>query len=242
MYDPIVRGRRVAAIVCRDDQRRYYRFRAARFYGGIATADCVGCNLACHFCWSWRQVADPEGAGQSYSPLRVADRLVAIARKKGFQRLRISGNEPTLGRRHLLAVLGAVPQDFQFILETNGILLGHDQSFVDGLARFPNLHVRVSLKGTTEEEFSRLTGARTEGFRLQLAALENLSEAGVSVHPAAMVSFSPTKNIEALQRRLSAIAPSLAAFEVEELALYGEVERRLRQAGIDIHRRADGAP
>jgi len=31
--------------VCNERKRKYYRFRAARFYGGIATADCMGCNL-----------------------------------------------------------------------------------------------------------------------------------------------------------------------------------------------------
>ncbi|MEM4889814.1 MAG: molybdenum cofactor biosynthesis protein MoaA, partial [Thermosphaera sp.] len=35
-------------------ERRYYRFRGGRWYGGIATGDVVGCNLRCKFCWSWR--------------------------------------------------------------------------------------------------------------------------------------------------------------------------------------------
>jgi len=38
--------------------------------------------------------------------------------------------------------------------------------------------VRVSLKGTTEEEFGRLTGAQPGFFRLQIQAVENLFEPG----------------------------------------------------------------
>jgi hypothetical protein len=56
------------------------------------------------------------------------------------------------------------------------------------LALFPFLHARVSLKGCTEEEFARLTGADPKSFHLQLASLVNLLNAGVSAHPAVMLS------------------------------------------------------
>jgi uncharacterized Fe-S cluster-containing radical SAM superfamily protein len=36
MDDPLAKGRPVAALVCRGDQRKYYSFRPARSYGGIA--------------------------------------------------------------------------------------------------------------------------------------------------------------------------------------------------------------
>lgn len=232
MYDPVEKARRVAEIVCRGDSRKYHRFRPARFYGGIATADCVGCCLGCVFCWSGRQVARPEAYGRFYSPQEVAHRLTDIARSRGFGRVRISGNEPTLCRAHLLQVIAAIPRDLQFVLETNGILIGHDASYATELAAFDNLYVRVSLKGTNETEFSRLTGAKPEGFALQLKAVEHLWHAGVAVQPAVMVSFSPEHAIEALRQRLSGIAPALADIEIEELVLYGDVEQRLRQAGI----------
>ncbi|MEM7814128.1 MAG: hypothetical protein QXK48_00900 [Candidatus Aenigmatarchaeota archaeon] len=32
--------------------RKYYRFIPAKFYGGIASVDCVGYNLCCVYCWS----------------------------------------------------------------------------------------------------------------------------------------------------------------------------------------------
>ncbi len=232
MYDPIKRAEELARVVSKGDLRKYYRFRPARFYGGIATADCVGCFLRCIFCWSWNEVIRPDECGQFYSPEQVAKNVLSIARKRHFQKIRISGNEPTLARAHLLRLLHLIPSDLLFILETNGILIGHDDSYAKDLSSFNNLYVRVSLKGTTEDEFSKLTGSSPDGFRLQLKAVENLYQAGVNVQPAVMVSFSSSENIEALRKRLGQIGPELADIEDEEVVLYGDVEERLRKANL----------
>ncbi|MBM4307606.1 MAG: hypothetical protein FJ123_12835 [Deltaproteobacteria bacterium] len=87
-------------------------------------------------------------------------------------------------------------------------------------------------EGTTEEEFSRLTGCIPESFSLQLKAIENLYRAGVEVQPAVMVSFSSTENIHALRKRLGQIAPKFSDIEVEELVLYGDVEERLKKTNL----------
>jgi uncharacterized Fe-S cluster-containing radical SAM superfamily protein len=233
MFDPVEMALHAGEIVCKGDLRKYYRFRPSRFYGEIATADCVGCCLRCVFCWSWREVARPEEYGRFYTPEGVAGKLVSIAKKKKLRQLRISGNEPTICREHLVRVLGLIPQEHLFILETNGILIGNDLTYAEELSRFPNLHVRVSLKGANEEEFSRLTGAIPEGFRLQLRALENLIKCGVSCHPACMVSFSPPENVIELRGRLKKISPGFEDFEVEELILYPSVEERLKKSKIE---------
>ena len=102
--------------VCSEGQRKYYRFRPSRFYGGISTADCVGCFLRCVFCWSWNIVTRQTEIGTFYSPEDVARELVGIAKKKHLKQLRISGNEPTLCRTHLIGVLERIPKDYLFIL------------------------------------------------------------------------------------------------------------------------------
>ena len=48
--------------------RRYRRFRADRWYGGIATADIVGCNLRCAMCWAWRNTSFVFTVGEWLSP------------------------------------------------------------------------------------------------------------------------------------------------------------------------------
>jgi uncharacterized Fe-S cluster-containing radical SAM superfamily protein len=232
LYDPIELAESLKKVVAEGEKRKYYRFRPAPYYGGIATADCVGCCLRCLFCWSWHIIVQPEKTGRFYSPEEVVRSLLSIARKKGFQRLRISGNEPTLHRVHLLKVLELIPTELHFILETNGILVGHDPSYAKDLSRFPNLYVRVSLKGASPEDFTRLTGARPEGFDFQLKALENLVQVGVDCFPAVMANFSSLEEKKRLRQRLKAIRPDFASFEEEDLILYPFVEQNLRKAGI----------
>ena len=234
MYDPLLLAESTRKVVCKDNQRKYYRFRPARFYGGISTADCLGCCLRCVFCWSWDKVIKPDRFGKYYTPEDVARRLVLTARSKRYNQIRISGNEPTICRGHLISVLELIPKDFLFILETNGILIGNEERYAEDLSRFPNVYVRVSLKGACEEEFSKLTGALPEGFQLQLKALEHLMKYKVNIHPACMISFSSRDNIRNLRKRLRAINPAFEDFEVEELILYPAVAARLKRLKTDF--------
>jgi len=230
--DPIEFAEKVGQVIGSGEKRKYYRFRPAPYYGGIATADCVGCCLKCLFCWSWHITVQPEKVGRFYSPEEVARNLSAIARKKGFHQVRISGNEPTLHRSHLMSVLQLLPEEIRFILETNGILIGHDASYAKDLSGFSNLYVRVSLKGACPGDFARLTGAKPEGFDLQLSALENLVEEGVDCFPAVMTNFSEPKEVQQLRQRLKEIRPDFADFEEEELILYPFVKENLQKTGI----------
>jgi len=230
LFDPVELAQQTMKQVCDGEQRKYYRFRRSRFYGGIATADCVGCCLRCIFCWSWNVVSSPLQVGTLHRPEEVASTLMGIARKKRIRQLRISGNEPTLAWEHLVKVLELVEDRFLFILETNGILIGAHEECARDLARFRNLHARISLKGACAEEFSRLTRALPHGFALQLSALERLTRAGVSTHAACMVSFSTPDTISSLRKELRTIDPHLGDLEVEELTLYPHVEQRLRNA------------
>jgi len=244
MYHPLELAAITRNAVCRDGLRKYYRFRPSRFYGGISMADCVGCCLRCVFWWSWNIVTRPTEIGKFYIPEDVARRLVGIAKKKKLEQLRISGNEPTICREHLIGVLELIPKDYLFILETNGILIGNEKSYAEELSRFPDLYVRVSLKGTCEEGFSRLTGAVPEGFGLQIKALEHLVKYKVNAHPACMISFSTQENIASLRKRLKAIHPAFECFEVEELILYPAVKERLEKHKIEYFSgyRPDGIP
>jgi len=234
MLDPIALAGKLKEIIGSAEKRKYYRFRPAPYYGGIATADCVGCCLRCLFCWSWHIIVQPEKIGRFYSPEEVVRNLISIARRKGFQRIRISGNEPTLHRSHLLKVLQLIPTEFQFILETNGILIGYDPSYAKDLSPFNNLSVRVSLKGACPENFARLTGAKPEGFELQLKALEHLVGEGVDCFPAVMANFSTQEELQRLRQRLKSIRPDFADFEEEELILYPFVSENIQRAGVAL--------
>ena len=235
-YDPIQRHLAIEKLVTRagpdGQEKKYYRVRPARWYGGIVTADCVGCGLICKFCWvSDAVMFHPADVGKFYTPNRVAHGLVTLARKCGLNQLRVSGGEPTIGKPHLLQLLDQLQgKGYPFILETNGIPIAYDKSYAKDLSKYDFVHVRVSLKGCNEEEFTMLTGAKPEGFQLQLESLKNLIEAGVSCHPSIMASFSPKKSLRTLIQRLKQVSPELPQeIEIEELILYPHVFNRIQK-------------
>jgi uncharacterized Fe-S cluster-containing radical SAM superfamily protein len=179
----------------------------------------------------------PAEAGRFYTPGEIAHGLTALAEKRGLRQLRVSGGEPTIGKPHLLQLLDRLRgEGCRFILETNGILIAHDESYAEQLSKYDFVHVRVSLKGSNEEEFSTLTGARPEGFKLQLKSMEKLVEADVSCHASVMASFSPRKNLETLIKRLGSISPELAKeVETEELIMYPHVINRIQRYGLKYY-------
>ena len=234
-YDPLQLAEKTKDIVAKGILRKYYRrSRPGRWYGGIASADCCGCNLRCVFCWSGAPRDNPERIGEFYSPEQIYSSLVACAKKYGYGQLRVSGNEPTMAKDHLLKLLELVDETgYKFILETNGILIGQDPGYARKLSRFRCVQVRVSIKGTNQQEFSRLTEAIPEAFMLQLKALENLLDASVSCHAAIMLSFSSKENFRELLNRLREIDRGLAEnVEEEYVFLYPHVINRLSEAGI----------
>jgi uncharacterized Fe-S cluster-containing radical SAM superfamily protein len=238
-YDAVERHKAIEKLVARQSsegqERKYYNFRPARWYGGIVTADCVGCGLLCRFCWVRDPVMlNPAEIGRFYTPRQVTDNLISIAKKRGFKQLRLSGGEPTIGKAHLLQLLDLLRgKGFSFILETNGLPIAYDESYSTDLSDYDFVHARVSLKGCNEEEFSSVTGAKPDGFTLQLRSLERLAEAGVNCHPSVMVSFSTEKSLQTLVQRLKTISSELAeTLEIEELILYPHVVKRLRTCGL----------
>jgi len=176
----------------------------------------------------------PAEVGSFYTPGQVAEKLVSLANKCKYNQLRVSGGEPTICKAHLFQVLDLLmDKRLSFILETNGIPIACDKSYAGSLSKYNFLHVRVSLKGCSEEEFTMLTGAKPEGFNLQLESLKNLKKSSVRCHPSVMISFSKRGNFQKLIERLRQISPEFADnLEIEELILYPHVIERVRQYGL----------
>ncbi len=233
-FDPIKLTIEMEKIVCRGLDRKYFRFRGARYYGGIATGDVVGCNLECVYCYVSYPRRNPRKAGKFYSWSDALKILLRIARQDRFEAVRLSGGEPTLCRKHVLKLLENMPEEKLFVLETNGILLGHDKKYVGEIGKYDNVIVRVSLKGCVKEEFSRITGAKPVFFNLQFKALENCLNQGVECFPALLLDVVDKSNLNLLKEKLDEIDKSLwirMDFS-EKLLLYKHVKERLRKAGF----------
>ncbi len=235
-YDPIELARLTEERVGRGDARKYTDFYCVGVYGGISTGYSVGCCLRCVFCWVDFSRDFPDRFGQFYSAEEAADLLIKKARKRRFPRLRISGGEPTLCKEHLLGVLDRVEgKGFLFILETNGIPLGYDESYAQALARYHDVHVRVSLKAGTPEGFQERTGAREEFWELPFLAIERLLRAGASFHVAAMTDrrLMPVAERRDLIHRLKAMGYK-DYLEEEVCNPYRSSVARLNAAGFEI--------
>ncbi len=234
-YDPIVLTKRTEDVVIRGNKRKYARLaRNLRFYGGTTSATEVGCNLRCKFCFSDKPVRRPHSTGRFYTPKQVFNALSSNAKKFGHKLISASASEGTLGKQHLFELLELVDKsEFIYILETNGITLGHDPDFAKQLSSFKNLHVRVSIKGADKNEYTMLTGASSDSYELPYMALKNLINAKVSCNACIMVSFSKTRKIKLAEKKLYHIWPGLLkSLEKESITLFPKVKERLINAGL----------
>ena len=235
-YDPIQLAHLTENMICNGLSRKYTDFYCTGVYGGISTGYTVGCCLRCVFCWVDFSRDFPERHGYFCSPEEAFYHLLKNARKSGVSRLRISGGEPTLCKEHLLALLDLVEgTDYLFILETNGIPLGKDGDYARQLARYPNVHVRVSLKAGTAKGFQGRTGAKGELWELPFMAISRLMEAGVSFHVAAMSDprLMPPAERRAMTRKLEGIGYR-EYLEEEVCDPYRSSLVRLKAAGFQI--------
>ena len=245
-FDPLQRAEQVENIIMKGMSRKYYRLRPARYYGGIATADLVGCSFLCAYCWNYgRNLRPYEAKGRYYSHHEIARTLLKIARRKGFNRIRLSGAEPLLGQRsfeHLSGLLEDINQSdprMEFVLETNGLLMGSSPRFAKRLARFNRLQVRVSLKGWDEESFERVSGAEGKFFELPLNGIKNLIDEGVVAWPAIMYEIFGPEGIEKISKKLNELKIKPEELEIEYLENYPFVVENLKKRSIPLIDRND---
>ncbi len=233
MYNPIDIAKEIEQKITDGIKRRYYRLvRGGMWYGGIATADCCGCNLKCVFCWSNFPRDYPDKCGKFYTPQEVFNALISCAKLNGYHQIRISGNEITIAKEHMFELLKLVDStNYRFIIETNGTLI--DRYCAKELSKFKNIYVRISFKGTNREEFSKLTGSIPEGFDFQLNALENLVYYGVPCWPCVVISFTTKENFEKFKKVILSIHHKLVnEIETETIFLLPHIKRRLKEKNL----------
>ncbi len=239
-FDPVQLAKVTEEIVGQGSSRKYTAFYKVGVYGGISTGYTVGCCLRCIFCWVEWSRDFPESHGRFFTPKQVFQNLVFWAKKKKVPRLRISGGEPTLCKDHLLQVLELVNStNYLFILETNGVLLGHDPDYAKRLDRFSqNLHVRVSLKAGTSEGFQRRTGAVGKFYELPFLAIKNLKQTSLEYHVACMSDprVMPEKERALMLQKLKEVGYR-GYLEEEYCDPYPTCMVRLEKADQDIFNR-----
>ncbi len=244
-YNPLELSRRTYNLVARFESgveaRRYVRFRRDKWYGGCVTGDLAGCNLRCRFCWAYKIAWGCRGV--YLKPIDAWEKIKSRA-KGGVRRARVSGGEPTITMNHLKSLIElAVNDGFEFILETNGVLIGLNEGYARLLAGFGGcgVEVRVSIKGCSPNEFYKLTGADPRFWWSQVRALELLVNEGLrpceEVYPAVMLSFSTSKSYESLKSILARVDSRLkSCIDEEYVIMYPHVKRLLKVFGLEPKR------
>jgi len=237
-FDPEKRATEGERLVLKEGKRLYYRFRPAPYYGGIATADAIGCSFLCAYCWNYNRNLNPQRFDKFYSAQEVSSKLLKIARKRFFHLFRITGSEPVLGANsfdHLLKVITHIFQEIPrsiFILETNGFILGYRKDLIKKL-KYPNLWIRISLKGIDEDSFQNISGAKKEFFLYPIVALKELQEQGIKAWPAIMKDLFTEDEIERLRRLLHEYSIK-SELELEYLERYPFVLENMDKRNIQI--------
>ena len=234
-YDPIALAAATEKVAVDGTRRKYVQLgRPLRFYGGTTSATEVGCNLRCKFCFSDKPVWKPQKTGKFYTPQQVFDGLAKSARKHGHTIISASASEGTIGREHLMELLDLVEKsEFVYVLETNGMILGNDPEYAQALASYTRLHVRVSIKGDSPEQYHELTGAHPDSYEFPYKALGYLIEAGVSCNACLMASFSDDAGINRVKQRLMDVHPGiLKSLEIEKITMFPKVAERLSAKGL----------
>jgi len=237
-FDPIERAEVVEEIVMRDGKRKYYRFRYAPYYGGIVTADTIGCCFLCAYCWNYFRNLNPWKFGEFCSPEEVSRRMIEIANKKNCIKFRISGAEPILGKNsfyHLLKILEFIKEkfrNFEFIIETNGLILGYYPELIKELRVYKNfIFVRISIKGWDERSFEKISGADRKYFVYTIDVIKKLKENEIVAWPAVMYEIFGEYGLRKIKERLKKENID-TEIEVEYLERYPFVEENLKKRGL----------
>lgn len=238
LFNPIELYKKTEKIVCKDSNRKYTKFYCTGVYGGISTGYTVGCCLRCVFCWVDLSRDFPYKYGKFYSPNQVYERLLQNAKIKKVKKFRISGGEPTICKEHLLELLNlAAKEDYLFILESNGIVLGDDEKYIKELGKYPKdrLHIRISLKAGTKDGFQKRTGAIGDYYILPYKTIQNLLKSDISFHVASMSDprLMPADERREMLNKLKEIG-YFRYLEEEICDPYSTTIIRMKSAGFNI--------
>jgi uncharacterized Fe-S cluster-containing radical SAM superfamily protein len=235
-FDPITLSSTLREIICKNSSMKYTEFVRCGPYGGMSTAFSTGCCLRCIFCWVDQSRDEPEKFGRFYSPDAAFEELLKNANIKGVKRLRLSGGEPTICPDHLFRILDLIHEmDAIITVETNGIVFGADEDYVEKLMKYKQLHVRVSLKAGTPEAFERITGASAQFFELPFNAINFLKKYRISSHVASMADpkLMTADEHVAMLEKLKEVGYT-EAVEEETCDPYPQAMQRLKEAGLNI--------
>ncbi len=122
------------------------------------------CNSKCQMCYIWQNPTDPK------------DEVTPETLKKlpgGFDNLNVSGGEPTL-RSDLMELMDVLHPKARILeISSNGL---YPDRLIPIIKKYPNIKVRFSVEG--DEITNNTIRGENDGFKIKIAGLKKLKEAG----------------------------------------------------------------
>jgi uncharacterized Fe-S cluster-containing radical SAM superfamily protein len=265
-FNPIELSRQTEKFVCKNGKRKYDsihlspNWKAGDYalknptdtYGACATM--TGCNLRCFFCSSREHRDYPEKNGNFLTTQQAKTKIISLLNMQPRTiSIHIAGGECTIARTHLLKLLRKLFSEIPNLsnplykfsplplvgILTNGILLGHDKSYVRQLSKFPNpqFFVRIGLKAGTPEGLQKRSGAIGKYYELPFKAIKHCLDYNIKTVILAMTDpkIMPKKEREILFEKLREIDSTLP-FKVteEQFYPYTDAQKRVKASGISL--------
>lgn len=162
------------------------------------------CNLSCKWCYAQKT------AKKSNMKLDVAKRLIDISVGMGSKNFKLIGGEPTIYPYFFEILEYLITFNVDIIIVTNGIKLA-DKEFCYALKKYnyPKLHLGISIKGSSDEEYLHDCGNR--GYSLLLNGIKNCDEMKLSYSLSYLLTNENIKTLESFANniKLSGIKKSI---------------------------------
>lgn len=131
------------------------------------------CNLACKWCYA------QEMDSRNNMNISLAKKLVDISTEIGVRNFKLIGGEPTIYPNFFEILEYIMSKNIDVIIVTNGLKLAN-RDFCQALQRYhySKLHLGISIKGGTDEDYFRDCGVR--GFSRLVEGLKNCEEFGLN--------------------------------------------------------------
>ena len=124
------------------------------------------CNLSCKWCYA------QETDKNCNMELDIAKQLINISTDNGIKNFKLIGGDPTIYLYFWDVIEYIIKTNASITIVTNGIKLAED-NFCLKLKEYtyPKLHLGISLKGSTDEEYLRDCGSKS--YSQVLAGIKN---------------------------------------------------------------------
>jgi len=165
--------------------------RPLKEFSKVFTFQVAGCNYMCNYCYVPRELnSGSEKHGKFFSAKEIVDEFLKVREKSEVPMniIRISGGEPLIIPEIIVDVYNEMTRKSRDLylwidnnLSTLEIVRKHKDKLKKVLSQ-RNVGIVGCFKGTTEKDFSLITGSRPEFYREQFEAAKLLIDLGADFY------------------------------------------------------------